>query len=329
LGLVTLLKNRLTMILAAGLVYYAVFSIFITIPNAFRLPDTPDVLPDDVRQVDVQYGDVRLLGYKISSDAITPDHRLDVTLYWQPLAQTNQPLSFYIQVFAPGLNGQTVEVGKLDSYPGRGLLQTDSWNPGMIYEDRYHLEFDENAEKLADFPFEPRLKIGWRDNETDTEIPASTAAGESIESVIVRGGRVWKENASSEDSDTLAIFGNVIRLRGVEVEPDENILRVYLRWQAIEDIPEDFTVFIQLIDPANPSEILASGDSVPRADWWRSSLWIPGDIFDDRYTVSMGENLIPGDYRLLIGFYRPADFTRLPIDRGDYPDAYTFDVSIP
>jgi hypothetical protein len=326
LGLTTLLGKRWGTLITAPLLMYALVSIGYTIPHAFRLPEAFDDLPIEANPVDVRYGDIELLGYRIDPEPVNPEgNTLKVWLYWRPLEKTNKPLSLYIQAFAPAPDEDgVIEVGKVDSYPGRGMLRSDSWETGIIYEDVYQLEI-KNWDGRT--PFEPRLKIGWRDNATGEEIPPTTASGESIPAVIVQGGRV-SSGDQKFSSTTPAVFGDMIRLHQAEVSQAERQLRVDLVWEALRPISEDFTVFVQLIDPAQPTQPLAFGDSVPRGGWWRTSLWIAGERFADQYVVPLTEDIPAGEYEIVLGFYRPVDFTRLPVNVPPYPDAYGIPVRV-
>ncbi|MCC6800988.1 MAG: hypothetical protein IT325_12795, partial [Anaerolineae bacterium] len=77
---------------------------------------------------------------------------------------------------------------------------------------------------------------------------------------------------------------------------------------------EDFTVLVHLIDPARPDQPLAQGDDEPLGGRWPTSAWIAGRAFVDPHAVALPDDLPPGEYALAVGFYRPVDFTRLPVE---------------
>lgn len=325
LGLVRLLKRRRAVVAATLLLPYAFYCGWILIPHAFRLPTELAALPAEAQAVDVQYDTIQLLGYKIDNAPIEADNLLEVTLYWRPTQQTAVPLSFYIQVFAPDREGNPIEIGKLDSYPGRGLLRSDTWQTDVIYADSYRLEL-KDTDRVT-FPFEPRLKVGWRDHATDDEIPAQTTGGEPIDSVMLRGGRVIASSVEM-DNQPLAEFGSLIRLYQADVTHRTDGFALDVVWEAAQPITEDFIVFVQLVNPQNPTQPLAFGDSAPRWDWWRTSLWVAHNRFRDRYFVPLPSDFPAGEYHLLLGFYRPSDFTRLAVNVPPYPDAVGIPVEI-
>ncbi|NJL96016.1 MAG: hypothetical protein HC915_20930 [Anaerolineae bacterium] len=253
-----------------------------------------------------------------------PGETLNLTLYWLPEARTARPLSFYVQVFGPAFPGDApIEVAKLDSYPGRGLLRSDTWAPGTLYADTYRLRLASLPPAMA--PFVPRLKIGWRDNATDAEILPTTQAGAPLEAVILQGGAVIADR-TQQQNEPLAIFSGAIALHQAEVRRGDDALEVRLRWEALVDLQEDFTVFVHLVEPGTTAPALATGDGVPRWGWWPTHAWVPGHVFEDLYFVPVTDALRQGSYEILLGFYRPADFTRLPVQPSPYPDSYLLHI---
>ena len=323
IGLVESLGRRWSILITAPLLMYAIIAGVYTIPRAFQRPETINELPESAHGVDVRYGDIELLGYEIDEAPIRPDELLDVTLYWRPLGQTDEPLSFFIQVFGPDDDFEPVEVGKLDSYPERGLLRSDTWEANQIYADRYRLELNHEN---ATLPYEPRLRIGWRDNATDEEIPATTSAGDPIDTVVVRGGGV--SNYLSGGGHREWVYGNTISMTDGTASPMPDGVMVGVSFKALRPITEDFTIFAHLIG-RGPREPVGFGDGPPRRGWWPSSKWIPGDTFSDRFFIPWPESgpLRPDEYVVRFGFYRPDDFTRLLVV-GPFPESEPSDSAI-
>jgi hypothetical protein len=73
-------------------------------------------------------------------------------------------------------------------------------------------------------------------------------------------------------------------------------------------------VLVHLVDLAQPEQPLAQGDDEPLSGRWPTSSWIAGQLFVDPHAVALPADLPPGEYALAVGFYRPADFTRLPVE---------------
>jgi len=94
---------------------------------------------------DATLGDeVRLLGYDLDLDERGPT--LDVTLYWQPLASTNEDYVLAFQLVSP-IPGDTTLRFNYNSWPGHGNYPTSAWQPGQVIADSYRFRLPE-----AEFP---------------------------------------------------------------------------------------------------------------------------------------------------------------------------------
>ena len=328
-GLLTYRFRLIPIVLIGGLALPALLFPFTLLDPAFRKPAQLDEIPDSANLVDVRFGPVVLRGYDIDDDPVdyweyqTPADRdlVEITLYWQPIERTDIPLSMFVQVYAPddspGSDFAPVEVGKVDSYPGRGMMRTDTWDTGYVYADTYYLELQGD---FALTPYEPRFRVGLRDNETDTYIQATTIGGDPIPPVVPRGGTVFSRERPCEALPNLAQplavgFQDLATLQGytlatTETQPGVNF-DLRLLWQIENTTPDDFAVFVQLIDPNQPEILVGSGDAAPRSNWYPTSAWVPGVCFTDRYTVRVSPDAEPGEYRLYVGLYHIADGWRL------------------
>lgn len=324
-GLHQLLRSRLAMTTVMPLAILAVYCGLVVIPNAYALPPTIDHVPSNVRLIDVRFDTVGLVAVQVDETPITQaDPVLSVTLYWHS-ARTSEPLSYFVTVFGRNTSGEMVVLGKRDSYPGYGLLATNLWQPDRIYAETIAIELDQWPTDL-DLPLQPRLHIGMRDNETDTIIQAYNTADEPIEAVFVNDGRLIDPDTRQRD-EFVAEFINVARLYDLQITQAGTTLMVDMRWEPLRPQADDLTVFVQLIVPDDPTLQLASGDSPPRQGWWPTSSWVVGNIFSDRYTLSL-DGVPSGGYELLIGLYHPETFARVPVTDGPYPDAIVQPIHI-
>ena len=301
------LPQFMSFLAVVPLAIYAVALPIITIRPAYTPAPPLTELPPDARTVDARYGNIQFLGYVIESEPVIVDSAhtddLTITLYWQPLAQTDDPLSFFVQVIAPDDNYEPIIVGTLDSYPGRGLRQTDTWEVGQIYGETYHIELF-GAHRYT--PFEPRIRIGWRDNVSHLEVPATTNAGNPVETVILRGGRVISPCVNDAE-DIVAEWEKLVQLHQPAQQDYQSIaggqFAVQLDWHTIGETPDDYTVFVQVLD--DDQNLWGSGDQMPRQNWFPTSDWVEGICFADDYFVTLNEDIPVGKYQLAVGFYRP------------------------
>ena len=87
------------------------------------------------------------------------------------------------------------------------------------------------------------------------------------------------------------------------------ILPVTLTWQAVAPLPVDYTVFLQLI--AAGGHLAAQHDGPPQGGYLPTSQWPVAEPVADRRGLLIPATLSPGDYRLIVGLYNPADGSRL------------------
>jgi hypothetical protein len=93
-----------------------------------------------------------------------------------------------------------------------------------------------------------------------------------------------------------------------------SILRVTLYWQALAQIPTDYTVFTHLVDATG--RLVAQHDSPPVNGAWPTRDWVEGETVIDTHTIVISPDTPAGDYTLLVGMYDSATQQRLPVTDG-------------
>ncbi|MCS7001386.1 MAG: hypothetical protein NZ518_00915, partial [Dehalococcoidia bacterium] len=88
-------------------------------------------------------------------------------------------------------------------------------------------------------------------------------------------------------------------------------LTVRLGWRVTARPADDYTVFVHLAGPDNRP--IATGDSPPAQGRYPTSWWSPGERIVDAHALTAPASAPPGEYRVLVGLYRPSDGARLPI----------------
>ncbi len=104
-------------------------------------------------------------------------------------------------------------------------------------------------------------------------------------------------------------FGGQMRLLGYDLSREEGGLRLGLHWQALQQMEEDYRVFVHLFDPAT-EVIVAQDDAMPRQNQYPTSWWAEGEVVSDEIILSL-KDLSPGRYRLALGVYDPQTLDRL------------------
>ncbi|RIK44268.1 MAG: hypothetical protein DCC55_02855 [Chloroflexi bacterium] len=87
-----------------------------------------------------------------------------------------------------------------------------------------------------------------------------------------------------------------------------------LVWQTEAQVADDYTVFVHLVGP--DGEIIAQADRAPEGGFYPTWGWHVGEPVADTYPLQLPAQLAAGEYRLLVGFYRPHDFERPQLSDG-------------
>lgn len=99
-------------------------------------------------------------------------------------------------------------------------------------------------------------------------------------------------------------------IASTSIRPAE-FLPVDLYWHATEPIPDDYTVFVHLLD--KDGNMRGVGDRRPLDGLYPTNRWKPGDVIIERYNVRLAECGGSGPYSLEAGLYRPGDGRKLTI----------------
>ena len=124
-----------------------------------------------------------------------------------------------------------------------------------------------------------------------------------------------------------ASLGDLIRLVGYDLQPptceDETGMTVttacwfgiVLYWQAQQDIPQDYTVFVHVIDRAEAGEerLLTQRDTMPDDGAYPTHNWRAGEVVVDPVRVPLPREMPTGTFDLFVGMYDPVSQERLPI----------------
>jgi hypothetical protein len=90
------------------------------------------VEPD--HDVDLTYGEtVRLAGYDLAPETLTPGQPFQVVLYWEPLQLMGADWTSFVQIF----NAEGAKLGQSDHRPGGDFYPSSLWAPGERLADRH------------------------------------------------------------------------------------------------------------------------------------------------------------------------------------------------
>jgi len=278
----------------------------------------PAQVMDDVRSTGIDYAkQARLLGVAVDTERATPGATFTVKACWEALASMQRDYTVFIHLIGP----ENSRVAERHTYPGLGRFPTSLWPVGRAFCDDYRV----SVESWADAPLLYRLEVGLFDTETGERLSATLADGRPFEPPLV--GAVSLIPATTPNIAPTyivnATFGEHIALRGYDgpilASPGETIT-LTLHWEALRAPDGDFTAFVHLWRPGDPTP-LAQHDGPPREGWYPTSVWKTGDQVPDTHRLNIPADLAPGEYPLWAGWYRTADGVRLPANgpAGRYP----------
>jgi len=123
------------------------------------------------------------------------------------------------------------------------------------------------------------------------------------------------------------IFAETIELISIAYlveQPIGQALPIELHWQTAQPLTENYHLFIHLL---NKDGNLGSQSDGQPVNWTRpTSTWQVGEPIVDRQALWLPIELVPGTYRLRIGWYNPVNGQRLLLADGQ--DALEFGITI-
>lgn len=271
---------------------------FITIIPAYEAPRRLMTLPAEAVPVDLNFGDVRLVGYNAPDARLLPGDALSLTLYWQAQAVSPADYTVSIEIALP----DSTVIGGEDTFPGWGSLRTTAWEPGTIYADHYRIRLDQNVTGAGVL----RANLNLWDFPNGQFLPITTGDGARLDEAIVPVGAFGVLNAdlpadaiTTPDVD----FGGVFALRGYRLE-DDNTLTLW--WETLTPPTLDYRVIAAVVAG---SEILVQGDAPPDVP---TGFFERGDRFQTQHMLVRTTTEPFTAQPLFIGWYDPATLTRLP-----------------
>jgi hypothetical protein len=281
--------------------------LFVVRPT-YALPPTVDNLPDEatpvLRQLRDRGQDLRLLGASAYTESAEPGDIVRLTLFWQtdnPPLLPDQPIpeesglapEAVLEVF--GVDG--ARIANLHSYHGRGLYPASLWPAGAIVADQVALRLDEA---------------------TQTPVLGRVFArlAEGTPGIEVATIKVVPERWPPPPDTTLAEFGDHIAIAAIVMTPETarpgDTLMIHVQWYVPRGEPgQDYTTLIHLGQPDEPP--LVTGDGPPLGGAYPTGAWANGETIDDRYILTLPDDLPAGRYPVWIGLYDPATGERLPV----------------
>jgi hypothetical protein len=161
------------------------------------------------------------------------------------------------------------------------------------------------------------LTVGIYDPETGRALKPTNPQGQPLGLIFAGQVKIASLEGQADEvpNPVRYLVDDVAALIGYTIEPEivspGGVLTVALYWEAMATPPEDYTVFVHLIDESGISH--GQGDGPPVRGDYPTSHWESGEVIADEHAVTVQSAAPAGRYRLAVGLYRLDDGTRLPV----------------
>ena len=245
---------------------------------------------------------IRLIGYGIDRREVSPGEEVVLSLYWQALESVQRDYDVRLDLL--GETGDVVFLKK--EAPHSRQYPTGRWAQGELVQDRHYLRIPADLQ-----PGTYSIGLSLVDAVT------AEASERLLLSELSISGRPHQFEMPPIEYRQTANFGGIVRFLGyglndVDFRPNDTV-RVTLYWQAAEQIPDNYQVFVHVLDEG--STIQVQHDSIPGLGTLPTIGWLPGEIISDTHEIVLPSSAPPGTYRLGVGLYEPATGQRLRVDR--------------
>jgi 4-amino-4-deoxy-L-arabinose transferase-like glycosyltransferase len=254
-------------------------------------------------RVDVEFaGTARLLGYRVTPTDVKPGDVVEVTLYWEPIAQTEHDYAVFVHL----LSEAGTMVAQRDTYPGLGSYLTTVWEPGVVFADVYRVHVPETAYT----PDTGYIQVGvyLPDGPRLTTSDGNDAVRLQTINILPNDSEFPNPLDANFDNKA-ALIGYTLDKRAVR--PGE-VIRLTLYWRALAPMETSYSVLAQVV---GGNDRWAWNNGWPVEGLAPTFTWEPGQIVEDVRELRIGETTPPGLYDIEIGLY--SDDGRLPLVADD------------
>lgn len=287
--------------ITAGVIGFTVLNSVYIAPHTlwFRLQSPPDA-PFYLRSpVNVPFGDrFQLLGYTLDAHDVTAGSSLDITLFWRALTEIDREYRPVVQL----VNLSQTEAWAVSQpfFPGGG--KTVGYPTKRFASEVHRLRVIETAP-----PYVGRILVQMVDSLTGEPLLLPDGSAYLLLPPLIR---VHSSNPSVKRNLDY-VFGDSIALWCASVSRSREEYVIDLVWFVQRAVANDFTVFVHGVDAANT--IVSQSDGPPLQGDYPTSLWRPGQLLPDRFTLAANDALA----NIRIGFYTH-ELGRLPITQAGH-----------
>ncbi len=280
---------------AAAALFTSAYAALVFIPGIYNpaaIVSGKDIPVHALRPAVEMAPGIELLAVDPQTSELGPGEWAWVDLYWRAADPPADPP--YERLGLYGREGALA--GSQRNYHGGGTFPANLWPAGQIVKDSVAVQLAPDAR----LPAQLRLLLRIDDAYEPLEIARFKAVP-----------AVWPQASGA----ALARFGGQIELMDATIAPgtaspgSEVIADV--QWRVVDAPRKELTTFFHLGDPSQAP--LAQGDGPALSGDYPLNLWADGEVINDRYALTLPEEIAPGRYPLHIGFYDPQSGERLSV----------------
>jgi hypothetical protein len=249
---------------------------------------------------------------------IVPGETLNVVARVDTNGPTRDDAAVVVDLVGP----RSTTVATAQSYANLDLIFTSLWRQGGEVPLRARLLVPKDAETGL-----YRLRASLYDPSQDRHAPVLLApvSPESADSLDLALFKI--PSAMSGPATTLAKFGGVFALVNSEVVggtvdgiASGDTLLVKEQWRLDTLAQQDFTLFVQVLDPMG--KLVAQADGMPLGGGYPTSTWSVGEVVTESRAIALPQNLALGRYTITTGWYALTTGQRLQIDPAQPANAW-------
>ena len=241
-------------------------------------------------------GAITLLGYTLSSNAISDSEPIHIRLYWQREAA---PTSEYQPV------AQLVDLAVTDAW---AVSQPYSFEggkmsalvAGQFMSDGHILKLFHDAPAFVGRISVQLIRKG--DGGSMAELP--DGSNRYLLPEVIRINRLSEAfRGRSREIN----FGGFLTLHCIDTERSANEFNGIFHWEVLEQPPLDYHHFVHGLNERQA--LVSQNDGVPLDGFYPTSLWRKAQYIQSKFTL----NLVEGVSQVAIGLYNPQDGKRIPV----------------
>ncbi len=290
----------------------------LTISDIYLLPA---MRSDSAIPVQVEYDDgiMRLLSYQLSADSFIPGDTLRLDLYWRASVELRRNYSLSVHL----LSLPEIESVASDEQFFLGRYRTVGWIPGVVVPKTLYIDIPDTLDTpgsywLALRVWSGNVELGWENTRgllvTDTDrrlLNPDMLVLTSIPILPDDSPPVPQTSAEYRFSEGFSLSGYNL--------PTDTVARGDLSldflWETNNAVDSQLVQFVHLLQVDGDEFAVFDqelfGGRFPTQDW------PSGMAVMDEWTITLPDDLPPGEYNVYMGMYDPVTVERMPVTAAD------------